>query len=81
MKHILISIYPLMKHILISIYPWWNAVLYNATKTLAFASYFAKCQLKFWIDNQPVNWYFQNIFILSPILSFNLNSDFDYPIF
>ena len=27
------------------------------------------------------NWYFQNIFIPSPIFFFNLNSDFDFPSF
>ena len=49
------------------------AGLYNATKTLAFASYFCKMQVKIL--------YWQNIFVPSLIVFFNLNSDIDYPVF
>ena len=42
---------------------------------------FVKCESKFCINSQTASWYFQNIFVPSPILFFNLNSDVDYPVF
>ena len=42
---------------------------------------FVKCEYKFCIDSQKARLYIWKIFVPSSIVFFNLNSDFDYPVF
>ena len=64
-----------------------RCVLYRTTDVVCQGSTmrpkhsFVKCEYKFCIESQKVCLYIRKIFVPSPIVFFNLNSDFDYPVF